>query len=99
MARGDEADDIVVVGIIIDAHDPRRVGGAGLGKRIQADVTGKEKEDEQAPDSHIAEPTARAPARSSVGKRSAAGLRFVPGLPPALVLAVVGLLDLQHRGD
>ena len=57
MARGDEADDIVVVGIIIDARDPRRVGGAGVGERSEGNVTSEEKEDEQTPDSHIAEPT------------------------------------------
>ena len=61
MARGDEADDIVVVGIVIDPLDPCRVGGAGLGERSQADVTGEEKENEHASDSHVAQPTPAPP--------------------------------------
>ncbi len=61
VARGDEADDIVVVGIVIDPLDPCRVGGAGLGERSEGNVTGEEKENEQAPDSHIAEPTPAPP--------------------------------------
>src|SRR5260370_31441776 len=82
MACGDQADDIVVVGIIINARDPRRVGGAGVGERSEGNVTSEEKEDEQTPDSHIAEPTPAPPqgqASARGGATASSAYTYWPG--------------------
>src|SRR5260370_16886415 len=82
MACGDQADALGVVGISINARDPRRVGGAGVGERSEGNVTSEEKEDEQTPDSHIAEPTPAPPqgqASARGGATASSAYTYWPG--------------------
>ena len=57
---GDGEDDVVVIGIIVEARNPRRVRRAGLGERRERDQDAKQQDDRPSA-AHCTGPYARGP--------------------------------------